>query len=118
MIGKVTLIFLWENKGQHYEDEDIGILKCRRKSRIDEFNDEVRGWKSSSERQECPPERTKTKGKNRLGNMKRKTKQADLEWDDLDIQAELKSFFVRWPFITSWCKEGQFDWSVYSEYQK
>ena len=41
---------------------------------------------------ECPPEITKTKEENRLENTKRKLKQAALEWDDLDIQAELKSF--------------------------
>ena len=32
------------------------------------------------------------KEKNRLENTKRKLKQAALEWDDLYIQAELKSF--------------------------
>ena len=41
---------------------------------------------------ECTPERTKTKEGNRLENKKRKLKQAALEWDDLDLQAELKSF--------------------------
>ena len=30
------------------EEEDIGRRKCRRKSRIDKYNEEVRGWKSSS----------------------------------------------------------------------
>ena len=43
-------------------------------------------------KQEFPPERTNTKEENRLENTKRKLKQAALEWDDLDIQAELKSF--------------------------
>ena len=32
------------------------------------------------------------KEENRLENPKRKLKQAALEWDDLDMQAELKSF--------------------------
>ena len=34
----------------------------------------------------------KTNDDNRLENSKRKLKQAALEWDDLDMQAELKSF--------------------------
>ena len=41
---------------------------------------------------ECPPETTKTKEENRFGKFKRKLKQAALEWDGLDMQAELKSF--------------------------
>ena len=41
---------------------------------------------------ECPPETTKTKEENSLENPKRKLKQAALEWDDLDMQAGLKSF--------------------------
>ena len=41
---------------------------------------------------ECPPETTKTKEDNRLENSKRKLKQAALEWDDLCMQVELKSF--------------------------
>ena len=52
----------------------------------------MRGWTSSSKNPECPPETTETKEKNRLENPKRKLKQASLEWDDLDMQAELKSF--------------------------
>ena len=74
------------------EYEEIVIRKCRRKSRIDILNEKVRRWTSSSKIQECPPERTKTKEENRLEDKKRKLKQAALEWDDLDIQAELKSF--------------------------
>ena len=42
-------------------EEEIGIHKCNRKSRIDKINEEVKGWKSSSKQQEYPPERTKTK---------------------------------------------------------
>ena len=56
---------------------------------------------------ECPPERTKTKEENCLEIIKRKLKQAALDWDDLDLQAELKSFFVHIPFTT--CKEVQVD---------
>ena len=32
------------------EEEEIGIRKCRRKSRIDKYNEEVRGWTSSSKK--------------------------------------------------------------------
>ena len=74
------------------EEEDIGIRKCRRKSRIDKINEEVKGWTSSSNQQEYPPEGTKTKEENRLETTKRKLKQAALEWDDLYIQDELKYF--------------------------
>ena len=52
----------------------------------------MRGWTSSSKNPECPPERTRTKEESCLEISKRKLKQAALEWDDLDIQAELKSF--------------------------
>ena len=52
----------------------------------------MREWTSSFKKQEFIPERTNTKEENRLENTKRKLKQAALEWDDLDIQAELKSF--------------------------
>ena len=41
---------------------------------------------------ECPLEGTKTKVENRLENSKIKLKRAALEWDDLDMQAEFKSF--------------------------
>ena len=81
-----------ETKESISEEEEIGIRKCRRKIRIDKINEEVRAWRSSSKKQECPPERTKTKEENRLERTKRKFKQAALEWDDLDIQAQLKSF--------------------------
>ena len=52
----------------------------------------MRGWTSSSKNPECPPKTTKTKEENRLENSKIKLKRAALEWDDLDMQAELKSF--------------------------
>ena len=38
-------------------------------------------------KQEYLPERTKAKQDNRLEKMKRKLKQASVEWDDLDLQA-------------------------------
>ena len=74
------------------EEEDIVIRKCRRKSRIDKYNEEIRGWTSSSKNPDRPPDTKKTKEENRLEKSKRKLKQSALEWDDLDMQAELKSF--------------------------
>ena len=41
---------------------------------------------------ECPPERTNKKEDNCLENKRINVKQAALDWDDLDLQAELKSF--------------------------
>ena len=32
------------------EEEDIGIRKCRTKGPIDKYNEEVRGWTSSSKK--------------------------------------------------------------------
>ena len=52
----------------------------------------MRGWISSSKNPECPPDTKKTKEENDLENPKRKLKRAALEWDDLDMQAELKYF--------------------------
>ena len=52
----------------------------------------MKGWTSSSNQQEYPPEITNTKDENSLEMTKIKLKQAALEWDDLDLQAELKSF--------------------------
>ena len=73
------------------EEEEIGKRKCRRKSRIDKFNEEVRVWTSSSKNHNVLLKNTDERGES-LENTKRKLKQAALEWDDLDIQAELKSF--------------------------
>ena len=81
-----------ETKKSIGEEEGIGIRKCRRKSRIDTINEEVKGWTSSSNQQEYPPERTNTKEENRLENTTRKLERAALEWDYLDMQAELKCF--------------------------
>ena len=81
-------------KGSSSEEEDIGIRKCRRRSRIEIINKEVKGWKSSSKQQEFPPEITKTKEEIRLEHMKRKVKRAALEWDDFMLQEQLK-FNVR-----------------------
>ena len=52
----------------------------------------MRGWTFSSKNPECPPDTKKTKEENRLEKSKRKKERAALEWDDLDMQAELKSF--------------------------
>ena len=43
------------------EEEEIGIRKCRRKSPIDKYNEEVRGWTSSSKNPERPPDTKKRK---------------------------------------------------------
>ena len=52
----------------------------------------MRGWTYSSKNPERPPDNNKTKEENRLEKSKRKKKRAALEWDDIDMQAELKSF--------------------------
>ena len=52
----------------------------------------MKGWTSSSKQQEYLPERTKTKEETRLERTKRKLKQVALEWDDLVLQSQLKSF--------------------------
>ena len=38
------------------EEEDIGRRKCRTKSLIDKYNEEVRGWTYSSKNPERPPD--------------------------------------------------------------
>ena len=52
----------------------------------------MRGWTSSSKNTERPPDNNKTKEENRREKSKRKKERAALEWDDIDMQAELKSF--------------------------
>ena len=52
----------------------------------------MRGWTYSSKNTERPPDTKKTKEENRLEKSKRKKERAALQWDDLDMQAELKSF--------------------------
>ena len=52
----------------------------------------MRGWTSSSKNPERPPDNNKTKEENRREKAKRKNKRSALEWDDIDMQAELKSF--------------------------
>ena len=74
------------------EEEDIEKRKCRTKGPIDKYNEEVRGWTYSSKNPERPPDNKKTKEENRLEKSKRKKELAALEWDDLDMQGELKSF--------------------------
>ena len=72
------------------EEEEIVIWKCRRRSRVDIINEEVKGWTYSSKQQEYPPEPTKTKEEIRLEHMKRKVKIAALEWGDFVLQEQLK----------------------------
>ena len=74
------------------EEKDIGRCKCGTKSPIDKYNEEVRGCTYSSKNPERPPDNNKTKEENCLENSKRKKKRATLEWNDIDMQAELKSF--------------------------
>ena len=52
----------------------------------------MRGWTYSSKNPERPPDNKKTKEENRLEKSTRKKKRSALEWDDIDMQAELKSF--------------------------
>ena len=62
-------------KGSSTEKEDIEIRKCRRRSRVEIMNEEVKVWKSPSKQQEAPPEPTKTKYEISLEHMKRKVKE-------------------------------------------
>ena len=77
-------------KGSSGEEEEIGIHKFRRRSRIDIIKEEVKQWKSSSKEQEAPPEPTKTKEEICLEHTKRKVKRSALEWDDFVLQENLK----------------------------
>ena len=52
----------------------------------------MRGWTSSSKNPERPPDNNKSKEENRQEKSKIKKERAALEWDDIDMQAELKSF--------------------------
>ena len=77
-------------KGSSSEEEEIGIHKCRIRSRFYIINEEVKGWTFSSKQQEAPPEPTKTKDDIHLEQMKRTVKRAALEWDDFVIQWQFK----------------------------
>ena len=92
VVGKVTLKKLMRKKKNINEEEDIGIRKCRTKSPIDKYKEEVRGWTSSSKNPERPPDNKKTNEENRREKAKRKKERSALEWDDIDMQAELKFF--------------------------
>ena len=59
------------------EEEEIGIRNCRRKGLIDKYNEEVRGWTSSSKNPECPPD-TKNKRDESLRKFKKKVKTSRL----------------------------------------
>ena len=67
----------------------------------------MRGWTSSSKNPECPPETTKIKRRESFIKLKKKLKQASLEWDDLDMQAKLKSFMYVDRSLRA--KKGQID---------
>ena len=56
---------LKEKENKINEEKDIGRRKCRTKSPIDKYNEEVRGWTSSSKNPERPPDNNKTKVENR-----------------------------------------------------
>ena len=77
-------------KGSSSEEEEIGIHKCRRRSRVEIMNREVKGWILSSKQEKAPPELTNTQEEIRLEQMKREVKRAVLEWDDFVIQGQLK----------------------------
>ena len=78
-------------KGRSSEEEDIGIHKCRRRSRVEITKKEVKGWTSPSKQPEAPPEPTNTKEDISLEQMKRKAKIAAPEWDYFELQEHLKS---------------------------
>ena len=52
----------------------------------------MRGWTYSSKNPERHPDKRKRKEDNHLEKSKRKKERAALEWDDIDMQSELKSF--------------------------
>ena len=52
---KVDAEIFNEKEKNTNEEEDIGRRKCRTKSLIDKYNEEVRGWTSSSKNPERPP---------------------------------------------------------------
>ena len=71
--GRVDIINK-EMKGIISEEEGIGIRKFRRIIRVEIINEEVKGWTSSSKQQEAPPEPTNTKEEIHLEHMKIKVK--------------------------------------------
>ena len=77
-------------QGISSEEEEIVIRKCRRRSRFEMINKEVKIWTSSSKKQEAPPELTNTEDEIRLEHMKIKVKRAALECDDFVLQEHLK----------------------------
>ena len=77
-------------KGSINEEEEIGIHKCRIRSRVEIMNEGVKIWTSSSKKQEAPPEPTNTKEDIRLEQIKINVKIAALEWDDFVLQEYLK----------------------------
>ena len=71
---KCDLEILNEKKKNINEEEEIGIRKFRRKIRIDKYNEEVRGWKSSSKNPERPPDTKKNKRDESFRKFKKKVK--------------------------------------------
>ena len=63
--------FLRRKRKNINEEKDIGRRKCRTKSLIDKYNEEVRGWTYSSKNPERPPD-NKKKEENRQEKSKRK----------------------------------------------
>ena len=72
------------------EKDLIGICNCRKRSRVDILNEEVKGWTLSPEKQEHSLEPTNTKEDIRLEEIKQKVEKSALEWDDLVLQEQLK----------------------------
>ena len=66
------------NGKEKKQEEDIGRRKCRTKSPIDKYNEEVRGWTYSSKNLKRPPDLKKTKEENRLEKSKRKKNEPPL----------------------------------------
>ena len=56
------------------EEEDIGRRKCRTKSLIDKYNEEVRGWTYSSKNPERPPDNKKNERGESCRKVKKKEK--------------------------------------------
>ena len=59
LVGHVTLKIQMRKKKIINEEEYIGGRKCRTKSLIDKYNEEVRGWTYSSKNPERPLDKKK-----------------------------------------------------------
>ena len=65
-------------KGNSSEEEEIGIRKYRRISRVEIMNEEAKGWTPSPKQQQDPTRPTNTKKEIFLELMKRELKRAAL----------------------------------------